>query len=59
LETIKRIEILDGPTNVTEAQEQAIIRVLSAAGISIIDDNGDGLGVFYKKLSPIKSGFIG
>ena len=43
--TIKRAEVADGETSMTMANDLAVRRVLEAAGVEFIDDNGGGPGV--------------
>jgi hypothetical protein len=43
--TIRRAELTVSATKLTRVNDQAIRRVLEAAGVEFIDDNGGGPGV--------------
>jgi hypothetical protein len=43
--TIRRAELTASETKLTRVNDQAIRRVLEAAGVEFIDDNGGGPGV--------------
>ena len=45
LRTIRRAELSEDETSMTQANELAIRRVFEAAGVQIIDENGGGPGV--------------
>jgi len=47
--TIKRAEAAEYETSMTVANNLAVQRVLEAAGIEFIDDNGGGEGVRLRK----------
>lgn len=47
--TITRAEAVDGLPNLTKANMAALIRVLEAAGVEFIPENGGGPGVRMKK----------
>ncbi len=49
LATIRRAEVRGGETTMTIANELAVRRVLEAAGIEFIDENGGGPGVRLSK----------
>lgn len=49
--TIRRAELTDGQTAMTEANDAAIRFALESAGIIFIDENGGGAGVRLKKPS--------
>ena len=47
--TIRRAELADGKTSMTVANDLAIRRVLEAAGVEFIAENGGGPGVRLRK----------
>jgi hypothetical protein len=47
--TVTRAEAMDGKTALTEANSDAIRRVLEQAGVEFIDANGGGAGVRMKE----------
>jgi hypothetical protein len=47
--TIRRAELTASQTKLTRVNDQAIRRVLEAAGVEFIDENGGGPGVRLKK----------
>jgi ribosome-binding protein aMBF1 (putative translation factor) len=47
--TIRRAEVAEEQTSLTTANEHAIRRVLEAAGVEFIDENGGGPGVRLRK----------
>jgi hypothetical protein len=47
--TIRRVEVVDGEIPVTAANEAAIRRAFGEAGVEIIDENGGGDGVRFRK----------
>jgi transcriptional regulator with XRE-family HTH domain len=47
--TIRRAELTASETKLTRVNDQAIRRVLEAAGVEFIDDDGGGPGVRLKK----------
>ena len=47
--TIRRAELTDGETSMTAANDLAVRRVLEAAGVEFIDENGGGPGVRLRK----------
>ncbi len=47
--TIRRAELTASETKLTRVNDQAIRRVLEAAGVEFIDENGGGPGVRLKK----------
>ncbi|WP_370051108.1 transcriptional regulator [Sinorhizobium fredii] len=49
LSTIRRAEADDGPPSVTAANLRLIRIALESAGIEFISENGDGVGVRFKK----------
>jgi hypothetical protein len=49
LRTIRRAEVSEVQTNMTNANEQAVRRALEAAGVEFIDENGGGPGVRLRK----------
>jgi len=49
LATIRRAEGFDQQTAMTAANELSVRRVLEAAGIEFIDENGGGSGVCFRK----------
>ena len=53
--TIRRAELIDGPTNMTSPNAAAVQRALEAAGIQFIPENGGGAGVrLAKRPAPAK-----
>ena len=55
LRTIRRAELADEDTSMTNANELAVRRALEAAGVEFIDENGGGPGVRLRKRSSEKS----
>jgi hypothetical protein len=49
--TIKRMELVDGEPSARPENMEAVFRVLRAAGIELIPENGGGAGVRLKKRS--------
>ena len=49
LSTIRRAELTADQTSMTGANDTAIRRVLEAAGVEFIDENGGGAGVRLKR----------
>ena len=49
LDTIKRVERMRGPIAANTSTEAAIRKALEAAGVILIDENGDGPGVRLRK----------
>jgi transcriptional regulator with XRE-family HTH domain len=49
LRTIRRAELAERDTSMTQANELAVRRALEAAGVEFIDDNGGGPGVRLRK----------
>ena len=47
--TIRRAELKESETSLTTANDLAIRRVLEAAGVEFIDENGGGPGVRLRK----------
>jgi hypothetical protein len=47
--TIRRAELTASETKLTRVNDQAIRRVLEAAGVKFIDENGGGPGVRLKQ----------
>lgn len=47
--TIRRVEVLEGETNMTIPNQAAVRGALEAAGIEFIDENGDGIGVRLRR----------
>jgi len=47
--TIKRMEIVDGEPSARSENMEAVFRVLRAAGIIFVPENGDGAGVRLRK----------
>jgi hypothetical protein len=47
--TIRRAELTDDETSMTAANDLAVRRVLEAAGVEFIDENGGGPGVRLRK----------
>jgi transcriptional regulator with XRE-family HTH domain len=47
--TIRRAELADRETSMTAANNLAVRRVLEAAGVEFIDENGGGPGVRLRK----------
>ena len=50
--TIRRAELTAGETKLTRVNDQAIRRVLEAAGVEFIDANGGGPGVRLQDAQP-------
>jgi transcriptional regulator with XRE-family HTH domain len=55
LRTIRRAELAERDTALTEANDLAIRRALEAAGVDFIDEDGGGAGVRLKKRTRTKS----
>jgi hypothetical protein len=49
---IRRIELTANATKLTRVNDQAIRRVLEAAGVEFIDENGGGPGVRLRDVRP-------
>ena len=49
LNTIKRAELAEDETSLTQANDLAVRRALEAAGVIFIDANGEGPGVRLRK----------
>ena len=49
LNTIKRAELTEDETSLTQANDMAVRRALEAAGVIFIDANGEGPGVRLRK----------
>jgi hypothetical protein len=47
--TIRRAEVMDKETAMTNANDRAVRRALESAGIEFIDENGSGPGVRLRK----------
>lgn len=47
--TIRRAELVDGPTTMTLANAAAIYRAFDAAGVELIPPNGGGPGVRLRR----------
>jgi transcriptional regulator with XRE-family HTH domain len=47
--TIRRAELKDSETSLTNANDRAIRHALESAGVDFIDENGDGPGVRLRK----------
>lgn len=47
--TIKRMELVDGEPSAKRENMEAVFRVLRAAGIELIPENGGGAGVRLQK----------
>ena len=47
--TIRRAELTDTETSMTAANDLAVRRILEAAGVEFIDENGAGPGVRLRK----------
>lgn len=58
IEAIKRAELLDGAVNMTVPEQEAIVRVLQMAGVSLVSDAEIGLGAAFAKPSR-PTGMIG
>nr|WP_250807825.1 transcriptional regulator [Neorhizobium tomejilense] len=58
-DTIKRAELLDGAVNMLPAEQEAIIRVLQMAGVSIVSDPEIGFGAAIAKPAIRQTGLIG
>jgi ribosome-binding protein aMBF1 (putative translation factor) len=52
--TIRRAELAEKETTMTVANDLAARRVLEAAGVEFIDENGGGPGVRFRKRSERK-----
>jgi hypothetical protein len=53
--TIRRAELTASATKLTRVNDQAIRRVLEAAGVEFIDENGGGPGVRLRGVQKQKS----
>jgi transcriptional regulator with XRE-family HTH domain len=53
--TIRRAELTASATKLTRVNDQAIRRVLEAAGVEFIDENGGGTGVRLRDAKPKQS----
>ena len=49
LRTIRRAELAEQVTSITEPNDMAVRRALEAAGVEFIDENGGGPGVRLRK----------
>lgn len=47
--TVKRLERIGGPISANTATEDAIRKAFAAAGVIVIDENGEGAGVRMRK----------
>jgi hypothetical protein len=47
--TIRRAEVVEGPTTLTAANDLSIRRALEEAGVEFINENGGGPGVRLRK----------
>jgi transcriptional regulator with XRE-family HTH domain len=47
--TVRRAELMESETSLTQANDRAIRRALEAAGVEFIDENGSGPGVRLRK----------
>jgi transcriptional regulator with XRE-family HTH domain len=47
--TIRRAELTESETSLTAANDLSVRRVLEAAGVQFIDENGEGPGVRLRK----------
>jgi transcriptional regulator with XRE-family HTH domain len=52
--TIRRAEIAEGEISMTAANDLAVRRVLEAAGVEFIDENGGGPGVRLREHQRLK-----
>jgi transcriptional regulator with XRE-family HTH domain len=52
--TIKRMELVDGEPSARPDNMEAVLRVLQAAGIELIPENGGGAGVRLRKRAPAR-----
>jgi hypothetical protein len=52
--TIRRAELTERETSMTAANDLAVRRVLEAAGVEFIDENGGGPGVRLRKSQATK-----
>ncbi|MCZ7861801.1 transcriptional regulator [Agrobacterium salinitolerans] len=59
IETIKRAELLDGAVNMTVPEQEAIVRVLRMAGVTIVSDTEIGIGATFAKPVAKPTGLIG
>lgn len=59
IDVIKRAELLDGPVNMTVAEQEAVIRVLQMAGVTLIEDGQLGRGAAFAKPSHRSPDLIG
>jgi hypothetical protein len=57
LDSIKRAELLDGPVNMTEENQSALVKTLEMNGVTLICDDTMGLGAAMRK--PGHRGLIG
>ncbi len=57
LESIKRAELLDGPVNMTDESQSALVKALEMNGVTLIWDDRMGLGAALRK--PGHRGLIG
>jgi hypothetical protein len=48
--TVRRAELMESETSLTQANDRAIRRALEAAGVEFTDENGGGAGVRLRKL---------
>jgi hypothetical protein len=51
LATIRRVEGLSGPLNLTAANSETLVRTLESRGVEFIAENGGGPGVRLRKPS--------
>jgi hypothetical protein len=59
IDTIKRAELLDGPANMTAEEQEAVIKVLQKAGVTLTADNQLGFGASLSKTPNRSSDLIG
>ncbi|MDW9478896.1 transcriptional regulator [Sinorhizobium meliloti] len=59
IEAIKRAELLDGVVNMTVSEQDAIVRVLQMAGVSILSDPEIGVGAALAKRAAKTTNLIG
>lgn len=59
IEAIKRAELLDGAVNMPATEQEAIVRVLQMAGVSLVSDGEMGIGAAFSKRAAKPTGLIG